>query len=389
MSTFTSSIGQVIACGSVIMTLSATTALAQTKQTWPGVFVWTTLPGKLSCAAPSQLYSVTHGVANNFAGDGSSQPTPNMAYFSSQGISLSSTTNTFDQTANDYHFGDTLPIAVPQGSTVTSMRLTTRLKPTDTQCSGGGGGGGGGPSGGNNNTGRTIGPPTGCGSAGPGASNDAINFHVWNASGATHTSPVSGFPIASISATGDWGLPDPAEIFTFDFMTAQPLLFNAVTVGAGLPPPLNLDVYIQDDTSVDFLTLELCYVPPKPIDLVAHKTRTKNSYTLSVTNAGAALPAGSVVQVLELVPSGLTMSVPPVSGPWACSPSGPVQGPDAVTCTMTVGAGGIATGGSLPSIQIPFKGQLTKCPNCMRVRLQSTPTGLTEANTANNVSCAN
>src|ERR1051326_1584580 len=45
-----------------------------------------------------------------------------------------------------------------------------------------------------------------------------------------------------------------------------------------------LDVYVQDDTSVDFLTLEVCYIPPGPFDLAAHKTRGHGMYSLAVTN---------------------------------------------------------------------------------------------------------
>ena len=117
---------------------------------------------------------------------------------------------------------------------------------------------------------------------------------------------------------------------------------------------------------------------PTGIDLVAKKTPFVpggGGFNLNAVNAGAPLPAGSVIQIhLELRAArhdgcrgrcggALGMHAQPTIGP-------PVTGPDVIVCTMTVGAGGIPTGGSLPSDSDQDFGGQWECPNCMRVRVR-------------------
>jgi uncharacterized repeat protein (TIGR01451 family) len=130
-----------------------------------------------------------------------------------------------------------------------------------------------------------------------------------------------------------------------------------------------------------------------PIDLVAKKTPVGpggGGFNLNAVNAGAPLPMGTVLQITDYVPLGMTVVGLSAASPWVCTPviGPPVTGPDVIVCTMTVGAGGIPTGGSLPLIQIKTSGQW-ECLNCMRVRVLSIPgQTVNEPNLANNVSCA-
>jgi hypothetical protein len=76
--------------------------------------------------------------------------------------------------------------------------------------------------------------------------NDTITLHVPN-------TPLLSFSLSSISST-TWQFPYN-KIFVFRLPN------NFLTALTAATQPV-LDIVVQDDTSVDFLRLEVCYIPP-------------------------------------------------------------------------------------------------------------------------------
>jgi hypothetical protein len=336
----------------LVISLATTALLALS---WPptatfaqGVTTPRTAPGPLSCGRPSLLFSVTHGLDDNFSNTtpADSPPQPSAALIAQYTLT---TPNIFDQTTSNYHFGDTLAINVPQNSTIVAARLITRMKPL-------------------------AGQPE----------NDGVNFHV---PGTPFSSSI-GYSLNIISGNA-WTAGSPSKIFVF---TAATNILNAMTAAAAATPPQPaLDVYVQDDTSVDFLRLEVCYTPPKGPDVAATKLHKGSVYSLNVGNPGGPIPVGDTIEVTDYIPVALTITSINAPSPWTCSANPaplPVTGPAVITCTYQVTTI-IGTGVNLPQIQLSTTGR-PKCPNCMRVRLlRPGARPPIETNTANNISCVN
>jgi hypothetical protein len=158
-------------------------------------------------------------------------------------------------------------------------------------------------------------------------------------------------------------------------------------------PAHELHVFVQDDTSVDFVQIEYCYKPAAPkYDLVATKKHEGSAYTLDVTNNGSPLSPSGKIDMVEIVPAGLTITGANLPSGWTCpGVSFPVNGPDAFTCTFAITTT-IATGQHLPQIVLKAEGK-PECPNCMKVKLylKSVADGVTPVNEGdmkNNTSCA-
>jgi hypothetical protein len=133
--------------------------------------------------------------------------------------------------------------------------------------------------------------------------------------------------------------------------------------------------------------------PPKPAkyDLVANKKHEGSAYTLDVTNAGQAISPSGSIQVVELIPPGLTIAGIGAPSPWTCTGSFPMVGPDAFTCTYPINAV-IPMGQHLPQIVLKTTGT-PECPNCMRVHLYLKEVSggqkpVEEGDMKNNASCA-
>jgi hypothetical protein len=309
--------------------------------------------------------SILHGKIDNFAGGGDSPPTPSdpLKIQFPQLVSQAAN-NIFDNTGVNYLFGDTLFLnALPIGSTITVARVSTRLKPNG-------------------------------GDGSSSAGNDTFSFQ----SGGSRF----GYFLKDLPANtsvGHWGNNIPSQAsgvnFTFTFTTVAnpanttspyPANFLALIASTRM-----LDIWAQDDTSVDYVQLDLCYKPLK-YDLVASKKRDANLYILNVHNNGSQIMPTGHVDVVEVVPAGLTITSFP-SGPWTCTGSLPVVGPDSFTCSYQIPAGGIATGANLPPIVLKSEGK-AECPNCMRVKLYLKEVAdgtkpVSEGDMKNNVSCAN
>ena len=122
---------------------------------------------------------------------------------------------------------------------------------------------------------------------------------------------------------------------------------------------------MQDDTSVDYALLEVC--AQRSYDLVASKKHEGSAYTLDVHNNGQQIMPTGHVDVVEVVPAGLTITSFP-SGPWTCTGLLPVVGPNSFTCSYQIPSGGIAANSNLPQIVLKSEGT-AECSNCMRVKL--------------------
>jgi hypothetical protein len=103
-------------------------------------------------------------------------------------------------------------------------------------------------------------------------------------------------------------------------------------------------------------------------DIEAEKSQHGSTYTLSVKNKGSTISGLAKIEVVELVPPGLTVTNINAPG-WTCSPATPVVGPDAITCSYFIPASSLfGQGQSLPNIVLSTRGT-PQCPNCMRIRL--------------------
>ena len=114
------------------------------------------------------------------------------------------------------------------------------------------------------------------------------------------------------------------------------------------------------------------------------------NYVLTPHNNGpVALPIGTLVQVTDPVPLGVTIrSAPTSSGNfWTCTVAGappfPIAGPVTVTCTRTLTAA-IASGANMTAITIPVEtNNVGSFANTACVALPG-PTGPSDGNAANN-----
>jgi hypothetical protein len=291
-------------------------------------------PPPFTCAAGESAFKDGNGTNDSFAGTADPKPHPSAGFIAA--VNLVPATNIYDQTASNYHFGETFTFNL-QGQ-VTKLRLTTRLKGNSAD-----------------------------------ANNDGITFST----SATFTPGHFGFALSTLVPGWPAG---GAKLFWFDFALANPTTVQvnsgpnlgplpagysaAAFLGALGTPNTPLHVYVEDDTSVDFIQIEGCY---KPYDLVATKKHDGSTYTLDVTNAGAPISPSGSIQVVEVVPPGLTIGGIGAPNPWTCTGSFPMTGPDAFTCTYPINAV-IATGQHLPQIFLKTDGT-PECPNCMRAHL--------------------
>jgi len=62
----------------------------------------------------------------------------------------------------------------------------------------------------------------------------------------------------------NWAAPQPAVDLTFDLGCLPPDGFGRTSVLAQVNATGHLDIRVQDDTSVDFISLEICYDCPTP-----------------------------------------------------------------------------------------------------------------------------
>jgi hypothetical protein len=306
-----------------------------------------TPPPPLKCEPNEKAFKDGNGLVDNFVTTGPVDPPTHPV-----GIPGLSATNIYDQTVGNYHFGDTFSLSPP--GQITKIRVTTRLKAI---------------------------PDV------PG--NDAISF-----------STSTGFTSGHISvALPSWNA-GQNRLFWFTLLpgslsaaSTPPSVFGPLPpVPASFFDPTSnqFHVYVQDDTSVDFIQIEGCYKPAPKYDLTASKKHDGNVYILNVHNNGSQIMPTGHVDVVEVVPAGLTITSFP-SNPWNCTGLLPVVGPDSFTCSYQIPAGGIASGANLPQIVLKSEGK-AECPNCMRVKLYLKEVGdkpVDEGDMKNNVSCTN
>jgi hypothetical protein len=124
--------------------------------------------------------------------------------------------------------------------------------------------------------------------------------------------------------------------------------------------------------------------PTKGFDLVAKKGPGHAGPVLTVTNGGANIPAGYVVQVVDYVPVGMTVSGISAAG-WSCvvAPALTMTGPGTITCSRPTPFAALASW----SIYLTATSGPGACQNCMRTRLTKDTATIAETNTDNNVSC--
>jgi hypothetical protein len=312
-------------------------------------------PPAFACATGEVAFKNGNGTNDNFAG--TSDPAPHPTAQFATAVLLNTATNKYDQTASNYPFGDSFTLN--QSGPVTKVRVTTRMKSNSSD-----------------------------------SSNDGLSLSTQPG-----FAPPFSYSFAQGAAPIGWGL------LTFDFdrnvnqikvypsAAPSPATYLAINFFGDIDNGRALHVYVQDDTSVDFIQIEGCYKPPAPkYDLTASKKHDGGAYFLNVHNNGSPIMPTGKVDVVEIIPAGLTIhSFPP--SPWTCTGSLPVVGPDSFTCSYQIPAGGIATGTNLPQIILKSEGK-SECPNCMRVKLYlkdvaGGATPVNEGDMKNNVSCTN
>lgn len=316
----------------------------------------------LSIDRPSRsILTISRGINDSFDPQADPNPAPSLQFISRY-AQLGLPTNTYDQLGSDYFFGDTLNFSgqLPTGAAIVGARLRMRLRALDGQ-----------------------------------PDNDAIHIQ--------YGAQTFGYKLNNLPGANGWTASDPPhdQVFAFDF---SPTAATPAPTEGTFPGPAQflqaleanqfLDILIQDDTSVDYLRLDICYetrIPRLP-DLLAQKTKTQlmpnvSYYQLQVQNLGGPITGPAKIEAIDYVPVGVSVvSIP--SPPWTCNPNIQVTGPNVITCSLTVPSGyGVATG-LLPPLTMLAIGT-PGCPNCMRVNLY---TGANqqlaeEINTDNNVSC--
>jgi hypothetical protein len=308
-------------------------------------------PPSFKCGAGEMGFKVGNGTDDHFVTTGVQDllPHPDPAFKTTAQLMA---TNIYDQTASNYHFGDSFKLQQPGGA-ITKFRVTTRVKSNSTDS---------------NNDGFSF--------------STVLNFTPGH------------FSYGFAQGVGPIGWGD----LTFDFDQSLPSI-NVYPVAAATPGGYNnnnffsdlntghsLHIYVQDDTSVDFIGIEGCY---KKYDLVASKKHDGNVYILHMHNAGPQIPSPGKVDVVEVVPAGLTITSFP-GAPWSCNAGpAPVVGPDSFTCSYQIPTGGIAANSDLPQIVLKSEGSTGECQNCMRVKLYlgDGVKPVDEGDMKNNVSC--
>ncbi len=237
---------------------------------------------KMLCPVGQQAISVTHGTVDAFSTAGTPDPLAD---------AVSATRHPDPQfdiakqhlrldACGIYNFGDTLYFTLAPGETVTAAQVTTNTR-----------------------------------SNGDISSNDTMSF--LQAGGAAPT-------FTTFSYNGaDFGGP---RTYVFNGSGATPIpnasMTNPLNILAALTANKRLDVVMQDDSSVDFITLDLCVAPPPPYDIAVRKTHDGSHYGIAVTNPGRAISAPAKIEVTELVPAGLNVTSIGGTG-WSCTPTPP------------------------------------------------------------------
>jgi hypothetical protein len=286
-------------------------------------------PPPFKCAADEVAFKDGNGTDDHFAG--TVDPKPHPGNIPGLGV-----TNIYDQTASNYHFGDTFMLKQTGGS-ITKFRVTTRVKSNSTD-----------------------------------SINDGFSFSIQPNFTPGHFS----YGFAQGAGPIGWG----DLTFVFDRATVNKIMvnttfvdpapfniYNSNTFFNGLDSGAPLHFYVQDDTSVDYIQIEGCYKPAPKYDLVASKKHDGNVYLLNVHNAGSQIMPTGHVDVVEVVPAGLTITSFP-GLPWTCTGVLNVVGPDSFTCSYQIPSGGIPANSNLPPIVLKSEGT-AECPNCMRVKL--------------------
>jgi hypothetical protein len=223
-----------------LVRLSAISAIGLAGSAVPA---FATAPPAFACASGEWVGLVLLGRDDKFAPK-KELTAPSAAFQAVPTLSLNVATNLYDQTLSNYHFGDTLPVINPLSfPTLTKARVTMRMKPNS------------------------------------GAGNDGLHFSSqgWPA----QTSPVAaegarvGFAINSLPAAAPWA-PPRNVVFVFEFLpsaiggfqvwgdttgptspAASPA-YGGANFFAALNANKRLDAFVQDDTSIDFVQLEIC-----------------------------------------------------------------------------------------------------------------------------------
>lgn len=309
-------------------------------------------PDRLRCAPGQERIEVRGGTDDNFGAAADPAPNPSASLLAvgqaNPNWNLPTSQNVYDARTINYVFIETLRLNVPSGMRVASARLSSRFRANL-----------------------------------PNTANDSISIgHA--------TAPRIGYRPTS----GD---------FSVSFPGGNAAISPAPISGGGGPIPpsqtmidlLNatgeLQIFVQDDTGVDFLLLEAC-LERDAFDLAVDKRGPeRDRYTIAIRNLGRPLVAGAIVQLREIVPMGMTLATLPGS-PWTCDAAGPVVGPDAVTCRTTL-TGPLPSGASLPPVTVAARGR-GMCPNCVRLTVYENQAAfdasfpLPESDLSNNVGCA-
>ncbi len=192
----------------------------------------------LACA-PGQQYlpAVTHGVADNFDPSGAVEPT----FASVDSVAAvpwnTSSNNRYDDTVNSRYFADTFYLGLPANATAKAMRISGYLRPAAQGASW------------NTDTMYILQalPSSGNGFTPLYHPNFAIPLGttssvVWNIDG------------SGITSTPTLTAVSPLTMLANSPPTGQDVL-NGITANGFI------DIHIQNDTSVDYFAVELCYEP--------------------------------------------------------------------------------------------------------------------------------
>src|SRR4051812_2026670 len=201
----------------------------------PGVVNGPVAPPPFKCEAGEMAFNNGKGTNDNFAATSDPAPHPTSQFAMAPGILLNAPTNKNDQTASNYHFGDSFTLN--QSAPITKVRLTTRVKSNSSD-----------------------------------SNNDGFSLSTQQ----TFTPGHFSWGFAQGLGPIGWGL----LTFDFDRNVNQVTVNNAVVTPPGylavnffmdLDNGRALHVYVQDDTSVDFIQIEGCYKPAPKYDLTASK----------------------------------------------------------------------------------------------------------------------
>ncbi len=176
-----------------------------------------------------------------------------------------------------------------------------------------------------------------------------MNALINNAPVASFTHAVTGGAAAS---SGGW---QPQH---FDFVA------SAVSTNLGFA-----STTLQSKAGPQIDNVSVAEVAAAAYDIAVKKQRQGTMYFVNITNPGQTIPAGAKIEVVDVVPQGITLTVAANNAPWTCGPTGTVVGPDSVTCTYAVTAP-IPTNGPIPQLHFQSTSPAGHgCPNCVRARL--------------------